>query len=115
MNILALEFSSAQRSVAVRCGEGDHYTVHEVTDSGGKSTRAFSLIENVLSRAKVRRSEVHCLAVGLGPGSYTGIRVAISIAQGWQLATGIKVVGISTSDILAAQAQNTGLRGDVHI
>ena len=115
MNILALEFSSAQRSVAVNSGEGEHSAIHELTDSGGKGTRAFSLIENALSRANLQRREIDTLAVALGPGSYTGIRVAISIAQGWQLATGLKVIGVSTADVLAAQAQDLGLRGDVDI
>ena len=76
-----------------------------------KSTRAFALIEDALRRARVDRSEIQCIAVGLGPGSYTGIRVAISIAQGWQLARNVKLLGVSSADVLAESARHQGLKG----
>ena len=60
-----------------------------------------------------RKSNV--IAVGLGPGSYTGIRVAMSIAQGWQLATGVKLLGIGSVECLAAQAQAEKMFGRVNV
>ena len=102
MTILALEFSSAQRSVAI-ARDGD--VLAEASETGGRGTNAFGLIEKVLAAAKIGREEIECLAVGLGPGSYTGIRVALSIAQGWQLARGVKLLGIGSVECLAAQAQ----------
>jgi tRNA threonylcarbamoyladenosine biosynthesis protein TsaB len=102
MIILALEFSSAQRSVAlVRAGR----VLASASEVGERGTNEFGLIEKVLASAKIGREEIECLAVGLGPGSYTGIRVALSIAQGWQLATGLKLLGIGSVQVLAAQAQ----------
>jgi tRNA threonylcarbamoyl adenosine modification protein YeaZ len=130
MKILALEFSSAQRSVAVaaageaadapegstgRAASGVPSLISEVVETGGKGTRAFEMIESALRDAGVEREQLDCLAVGLGPGSYTGIRVAISIAQGWHLATNIKIAAVPTPDILAAQAHSDGLRGKLHI
>ena len=55
------------------------------------------------------------IAVGLGPGSYTGIRVAISMAQGWQLARGVKLLGVSSAECLAAQAQAEKIFGRVNV
>jgi len=55
------------------------------------------------------------LAVGLGPGSYTGIRVALSIAQGWQLAGGVKLLGLSSVECVAAQAQAEKISGRVNV
>ncbi len=78
-------------------------------------TLAFGLIAEALARAKLEREQVDCLAVGLGPGSYTGIRVAISIAQGWQLARGVRLLGISSIEALALEAQKQGLCGTVHL
>ena len=46
------------------------------------------MIEEALREAGLEREQIEVLAVGLGPGSYTGIRVALSLAQGWQLASG---------------------------
>lgn len=110
MKILALEFSSSQRSVAVA---DDRRVSSEVIESGGRGTNALAMVDGALREANLEREQIECLAVGIGPGSYTGIRVAISVAQGWQLARGVKLLGISAIECLAAQAQADGLRGDV--
>ncbi|HEY2082806.1 MAG TPA: tRNA (adenosine(37)-N6)-threonylcarbamoyltransferase complex dimerization subunit type 1 TsaB [Verrucomicrobiae bacterium] len=108
MKILALEFSSPQRSVAVtRQGE-----FHE---SLSGSNAPLTMIEDTLREAKLEREQIECLAVGIGPGSYTGIRAAISIAQGWQLARRVKIIGISSAECIAAQAQADGATGRAHV
>jgi tRNA threonylcarbamoyl adenosine modification protein YeaZ len=110
MTILALEFSSARRSAAVLGPSGEALASD---DRPEQSTRAFTLIEEALRKARLERSAIECIAVGLGPGSYTGIRIAISIAQGWQLAAGVKLLGVSSADVLAEQARHKGLTGQV--
>jgi tRNA threonylcarbamoyl adenosine modification protein YeaZ len=117
MKILALDFSSSQRSVAVvqPLSGAEPVFQSEIIEAGGRSTKAFSMIERALCEARLDREAIECIAVGLGPGSYTGIRAAIALAQGWQLARDVKVLGISTVDVLGAQAQADGLRGQVHI
>src|SRR5438128_3011946 len=112
MTILALEFSSSQRSVAVARGGRVRA---DASETGGRETHAFGMIEKILAAAKIGRAEIECLAVGLGPGSYTGIRVALAIAQGWQLATGVKLLGIGSADCLAAQAQAEKIFGRVNV
>ncbi len=113
MTILALEFSSAQRSVALaRAG----VVLAEAMEAGGhRMTHAFGLVENVLAQAKMARAEIETIAVGLGPGSYTGIRAAIAIAQGWQLAAGVNLLGVSSAASLAAQAQTEKVFGRVNV
>lgn len=126
MTILALEFSSPQRSVAVaragrvlgeviETGAGlrrERYTGASFRQAG--ATGAFHMIETVLREAKLEREQVEILAVGLGPGSYTGIRAALAMAQGWQLAGGAKLIGVSSMDCLAAQAQAERIFGRVN-
>jgi tRNA threonylcarbamoyladenosine biosynthesis protein TsaB len=112
MTILALEFSSSLRSVAIA---RDGRVLAQTSETGGRETHAFGMIENVLTAAKIERGEIECLAVGLGPGSYTGIRVALSIAQGWQLACSVKMLGISSVECLAAQAQAEKMSGRVNV
>ena len=114
MTILALEFSSPQRSVAVLRTDGAAMTA-EAVETGGHGVDAFGMIEQVLAEAKIEREQIDVLAVGLGPGSYTGIRAAISIAQGWQLARGVKLLGISSVDCLAAQARAEKIIGGVSV
>ena len=113
MTILAFEFSSARRSVALA---RDGIVLSEAAETGGyRVTNAFGLTEKVLANAKVSREEVEVIAVGIGPGSYTGIRAAIAIAQGWQLAREIKLLGISCAEVLAVQAQAEKLYGRVNV
>jgi tRNA threonylcarbamoyl adenosine modification protein YeaZ len=118
MKILAVEFSSAQRSVAVvqASGSGPHApeAAVEVVETGARSARALGLVEETLRMAQLDREQVECLAIGLGPGSYSGIRSAIALAQGWQLARGVKLLGVSSVECLAAQAQEDGIHGHVH-
>lgn len=113
MKILALEFSSAQRSVGVAC-EMAH--VREVIDtSPGRGMQPFGMIQSALEAAGIGRDEIECIAVGLGPGSYNGIRAGIALAQGWQLARPVKLLGISSVEAMATQAQADGLRGAAHV
>jgi tRNA threonylcarbamoyl adenosine modification protein YeaZ len=111
MKILALEFSTEHRSVAVLDGN----TCVTATETGGRAAHAFDLIGRALAEAGLERERIECLAIGLGPGSYTGIRAAISIAQGWQLAVPVKLLGVSSADCLASQAQDRGRFGTVNI
>lgn len=87
----------------------------EIVEAGAGATEAFSMIQRALAEARLEREDIECLAIGLGPGSYTGIRVAIAIAQGWQLGRNVKLLGIATSELLAAQARAGGERGRVNI
>src|ERR1035438_4492910 len=122
MTILALEFSSPQRSVAVLRTEGAVMAA-EAIETGRQRTNAFGMIEQVLAGTKIEREQIEVIAIGLGPGSYTGIRAAISLAQGWQLAfaepeqenssqtmasaqrrlaRGVKLLGVSSAECLVA-------------
>ncbi len=119
MKILALEFSSTQRSVAVVQPGGDAMAAPaisaETVEAGGRSPNLLSLVEDALRAAALDRAQIECLAIGLGPGSYAGIRSAIALAQGWQLAAEVKLIGISSVDCLAAQAREEGIHGRVHV
>jgi len=134
MKILAIEFSSPQRSVAVvesRAGTAGCSALAEVIVndpprasgrrppvSGQPSSAAvpaLALIETALREARLEREQIECLAIGLGPGSYNGIRAAIALAQGWQLARDTRLLGISSAECLGAQAQAEGLTGRVSV
>jgi tRNA threonylcarbamoyl adenosine modification protein YeaZ len=73
----------------------------EVTHLGTVNTPVFALIAEALRQASVMREDVGQLVVGVGPGSHTGVRIAISAAQGWQLATGATCIGVNSLENLA--------------
>ena len=118
MKILAVEFSSPQRSVAVTQSRTDGAAaLGEAVETGGRGPNALAMIEAALRQAQLEREQIECLAIGLGPGSYTGIRSAIALAQGWELASGpgIKLLGVSSVDVIAAQAPGEGMTGRVAV
>lgn len=118
MIVLALELSSPRRSVALlrQSGEtGSGQVLGQVSEDGGRSARPLCLVEALLAQTGVDRGAVERLVVGLGPGSYTGVRSAIALTQGWQLARDVFGTGVSTVDCLAAQAQAEGWFGHVTI
>ena len=112
MKILAVEFSSEQRSVAIVEKQSDNtaLVLGFAAEVGGRNTHAIGLIEDALRQAQMEREQIDCVAVGLGPGSYTGIRSAIALAQGWQLAREVKLLGIPSVDGLASQVFAMGIR-----
>ena len=109
MICLAFEFTSDRRSVAI--SDGDQRMLSQVVHDRGRTTPVFHLIDQALAEAQVARASIERLAISIGPGSYTGIRLAIAAAQGWHLATGIDVVAVDTFEALLRQTQRPAVAG----
>ena len=115
MKILALEFATDQRSVAVLDGTTVRGTA---LTAATRHTPAVGLITQALAAAGWEREAIELVAVGLGPGSYTGLRTAIALAQGWQLAGGdhgVRLWGGSSVETLAREAWLQGVRGPLSV
>ena len=69
----------------------------------------------LLADAGIAKSQLDAIAVGRGPGAFTGVRLAIALAQGVALALDKPVVPISTLAVLAASLPNPQLQCDEHI
>ena len=108
--ILALEFSSNRRSVAI--ADGKDVLARVETDDVKKPP--LTLIDEALKKANLNHAPIETISIGIGPGSYTGIRSAIATAQGWQLARNINLLPIPSAEILAANAAANGQRGETH-
>lgn len=108
MILLALEFSSPLRSVAIL---DDSRELALVTEPR-KAKTGMQLIEEAIQQANLEPWAITRLAIGIGPGSCAGIRSAIAIAQGWQLARETPTVGIRSMESLAETARSQGLRGE---
>jgi tRNA threonylcarbamoyladenosine biosynthesis protein TsaB len=115
MKILAVEFSTEQRSVAVvqEGGGSGAVLLARAVETG--LHRALGLVEEALREARCEREEIETIAVGLGPGSHSGIRGAIALAQGWQLGRDVHVIGLSSVECLAAGAEHEKIFGPVNI
>ena len=111
MKTLAFDFSSGRRSVAMF--QDDACQSAEFTED--RKAGVFAMIEPVLAVAKISRAEVDGIVLGLGPGSYTGIRQSIAIAQGWQLATGVELRGVSSVRAIAETCRSQSVRGEIAV
>jgi tRNA threonylcarbamoyladenosine biosynthesis protein TsaB len=117
MKILALEFSANERSVAFaeKRRDGSTNVLSLIRESDYRGVTGLAIIDGSLAEANVDRAEVTRIAVGLGPGSYTGVRSAIALAQGWQLGRAVELVGVSSVVCLAQQARTLRLFGSISI
>lgn len=62
--------------------------------------RGIAMVDGVLARAGLRLEEIDALATGTGPGSFTGVRIAVSYAKGLALALGRPLAGVSSYEVL---------------
>jgi tRNA threonylcarbamoyl adenosine modification protein YeaZ len=111
MKILAFDFSTLRRSVAVVDEHGS--VISSITQQAQRAGSPFPLISETLGSIAVE--EINAIAIGLGPGSYTGIRSSLAIAQGWNLARNIPAAGVSSAEAIAFAAVEKGLRGEVEV
>ena len=68
--------------------------------SKGQAERLLGLCAELLEEANVAYGDLSAIGVGIGPGNFTGIRIAVSAARGLALGLGIPAVGVSAFDAL---------------
>ena len=100
MKILCLETSTKKFSLAV-CGEEKILAAKTVQLKGVLSSSIIPAIERILLKSKISFPGIDCLAIGLGPGSFTSLRVGLSTIKALSLATDKPVIGIPSLDALA--------------
>jgi len=102
MKVLAVDTATRRCSAAVVENGG---LLAEFTLNHGHThtTRLMPVIGTVLDQAGLSIRELEGLAVTIGPGSFTGLRIGLSTVKGLGFAAGLPVAGISTLDCLASQ------------
>lgn len=109
MLILALDTSGDTCSVAVVRGAeclAEYNFVH-----GRRLTeRLPGIVEFLLTETGLTLAEMEAFAVGLGPGSFTGVRVGVTMAKIWAETLGKRVIGVSSLDAVARAVSGTGAR-----
>lgn len=98
MNILAIETGSTICQVGLQFKGEKAYRQLSIRSH---SQVILSLIDELLAEASIAKQDIDAIAVNHGPGSFTGIRVGVSTAQGLGYALGVPVYGVSSLQILA--------------
>ena len=115
---LVLAFDTANEIVAIGVGRlvPDGRSVEivatfEVQARRASNTRLLPEIDALLKEHGFARDRIACVAVGRGPGSFTGVRIAMATAKGVASALDVGLIGVSTLDAVAWNAWAKGVRG----
>lgn len=112
MVLLALETATSTCGVAVVKNDAVAAQAH-LHRPRVHAERLTPLIEDLLCHAAVPSDALDAIAVSMGPGSYTGLRIGVSTAKGWVLATDATLVGVPTLEALAARLRPVATPDDV--
>jgi len=104
--ILALETATSSCSVAMRID--DEIVGRSEIGSNVHSQVLLSMVESVLLEASIDAQDIDAVAVGQGPGSFTGLRIGVGVGQGLAFGANCPMIGVSSLDALALQAQGNG-------
>jgi tRNA threonylcarbamoyladenosine biosynthesis protein TsaB len=99
--LLAVDTSTSLMGLALY--DGDNVLGETMwTTSQHHTTQLAPALSGLLSRCGVAMASVHALGVAIGPGSFTNLRVGLSLVKGIALARNLPLMGISTLDVIAA-------------
>ena len=101
-NILAIETSTDVCSVSIGKGK-EIFDFHENLPRQ-HTENLLSVISDLLSQSELNYADLQAVAVGVGPGSYTGIRLSCAVAQGIAFAGEINLIPISSMEAIACEA-----------
>jgi tRNA threonylcarbamoyladenosine biosynthesis protein TsaB len=94
--ILCLETATSLCSVAL-CDSNRVIKVTESTEGRSHASTLTVFIHDLLKEAGIRAADLEAVAVSKGPGSYTGLRIGVSVAKGMAYAASIPLIGIDTT------------------
>lgn len=104
MRILAFDCAGAQCAAAILC-DGEVLATRHVLAERGHAQLLIPMLVDLLDGVGLKFSDIDRFAVTTGPGSFTGIRVALATAHGLALGTGKPIVGVTVFEAMAAAAR----------
>jgi tRNA threonylcarbamoyl adenosine modification protein YeaZ len=113
MNILALDTSMGACSVAILLGNGASPRVvsREEPMTRGHAEAVMPMIAEAMDEARLGFAALDLIAATVGPGSFTGVRIAIAAARGLALVTSAKLWGTDSLTVMAHVARGLGIGG----
>ena len=114
--VLAFDTANEVISIGVGALHPESKTIESVASVEVRAHRASNTqllphVDELLAEHGIARGDIACVACGRGPGSFTGVRIAMATAKGVASALGVGLVGFSTLDAVAWNAWAAGVRG----
>jgi tRNA threonylcarbamoyladenosine biosynthesis protein TsaB len=106
--LLAIETATEEGVVALGRADGELIAQDRWQAGHAHGERLLGSIEKVLAQARSSLDDVGAIAVGIGPGSFTGLRVGLAVAKGLAFGLDTAIVGIETPVALAAALDGNG-------
>jgi len=106
--VLALDTSTALTTVALVASDGDVLAESSHLDARRHAEVLPRLVRDVIASSGATPADLGLLAVGVGPGPFTGLRVGVAFARAAAHARGIPVVGAMSLDVIARARQHEG-------
>jgi tRNA threonylcarbamoyl adenosine modification protein YeaZ len=114
MKLLAIDCSANLCAACVYDAVADRELGRAVLDLGkGHAEHLMGVVADAMQASGLAFADLGAVAVSVGPGSFTGVRVGVSAARGYALALGIPAIGVTTLEALAAEAREQSGRGNV--
>ncbi len=110
MNYLAIDASTEACSVALQAN-GKIYSRYDLCPQS-HSLQLLPMVDELLAEAGIKISQCDGLIFGRGPGSFTGVRIGVGVAQGLAFAADLPVFGVSSLQAMAQLAYMEGKVGD---
>ncbi|ARO14004.1 tRNA threonylcarbamoyladenosine biosynthesis protein TsaB [Ketogulonicigenium robustum] len=101
--ILAIDTSAAHCAAALLSDDGT-LTTRVETMAKGQAERLMPMIATLIAESGHEMADLRGIAVGTGPGNFTGIRIGVAAARGLALGLGVPAIGVSQFDVLAQGA-----------
>jgi len=100
---MLLAIDTATRLLSVALHNGQELIAEQTARIGNHHTTSLApTIQSLMASCAVEMDDLTGVAVSVGPGSYTGVRIGVAIAKGIAAAQNLPLIGVSTLDILAA-------------
>jgi len=111
MNLLGIETATDVCSVALLSDDDAVAEIHLMRPRS-HAEMLVPMIEHVLRLAHLSPGDVEVVAVSIGPGSYTGLRIGVSAAKGFAFGVGAQILGVPSLDALALNVSRNADEGD---